>query len=559
MAFLLDDIKVKQDLRLLIEYVHQSSHYETPILISGYVDSKNKIRSEGRKVSLLSEIFQRVLRSLLIKIIIFLEAGRVKKEFRNYDLVEEPKCLAEIQKIKVVGSWSKSNLFLEMTEEDLSKIQKENIDCIIRGGSGILRGAILESAKYGILSFHHGDNRKYRGGPSGFWEVLNCDPTSGFLIQKLNEELDGGEVLLRGNIMTSNSWLMNSVKLQRKSFFFMRVLLESIATNQKLPKCEGIILCGRKLYKLDSVRPLIRYFLSVLFPNVMRKLISVILSQKTKRWQIAVAKHEKFSKALWRYKEVKNPRGRFFADPFVFSCAAGDYIFVEDYVYGDKKGRISCLKAEGEECSFVGVAIEEDCHMSFPFVFSEGGDIYMIPETAGKREVRLYKCDNFPLDWSLTDVLLENVDAVDSMVVKIDKIWYLLTNICSANIGDHNSELHVFYSKSLIGGEWEPISSGNPVIFDSNKARNAGLLSHEGELYRLNQVHEKDFYGKQFCINKIKRISVDSYEEEESCLIDSAFKEDQAASHHYSANDKIAAVDFAKFTRLRKVRDHGAQ
>ena len=67
-----------------------------------------------------------------------------------------------------------------------------------------------------MLSFHHGDNRVNRGGPSGFWEVLNDIPSSGFIIQKLTEELDGGEVLLRGNIMTRDFWLLNNAQLLEK-------------------------------------------------------------------------------------------------------------------------------------------------------------------------------------------------------------------------------------------------------------------------------------------------------------------------------------------------------
>ena len=63
--------------------------------------------------------------------------------------------------------------------------------------SGILKGEILKLTKFGVISFHHGDNRFYRGGPSGFWEVFNNELSSGFIIQRLNDELDGGMVLFR--------------------------------------------------------------------------------------------------------------------------------------------------------------------------------------------------------------------------------------------------------------------------------------------------------------------------------------------------------------------------
>ena len=59
----------------------------------------------------------------------------------------------------------------------------------MRGGSGILKGEILRSSKFGIISFHHGDNRFYKGKPSA-WEVKEKNLKSGFTIQILNEKLD---------------------------------------------------------------------------------------------------------------------------------------------------------------------------------------------------------------------------------------------------------------------------------------------------------------------------------------------------------------------------------
>ena len=77
-------------------------------------------------------------------------------------------------------------------------------------------------AEFGIISFHHGDNRVNRGGPSGFWEVFFNQPSSGFIIQQLTENLDNGNILLRGNIITSNLWLLNNAFLIEKSQYFMK-------------------------------------------------------------------------------------------------------------------------------------------------------------------------------------------------------------------------------------------------------------------------------------------------------------------------------------------------
>ena len=50
-------------------------------------------------------------------------------------------------------------------EEDVEKIKEFNLDVIIRRGFRILKGDILNAAKYGVWSYHHDDNTVIRGVP----------------------------------------------------------------------------------------------------------------------------------------------------------------------------------------------------------------------------------------------------------------------------------------------------------------------------------------------------------------------------------------------------------
>jgi len=84
----------------------------------------------------------------------------------------------------------------------LSKVVKKRIrsyhlDVLVRLGFRILRGGILQAARYGVWSYHHGDNKVNRGGPPGFWEVLEGHAVTGSILQRLNDELDNGTVLCR--------------------------------------------------------------------------------------------------------------------------------------------------------------------------------------------------------------------------------------------------------------------------------------------------------------------------------------------------------------------------
>ncbi|WP_435179735.1 formyltransferase family protein [Halorussus sp. AFM4] len=67
-------------------------------------------------------------------------------------------------------------------------------DVAIRFGFGVLKGDVLDAPTHGVLSFHHGDLREYRGMPSGFWEYLDGEDAAGVTLQRLSETLDGGEI-----------------------------------------------------------------------------------------------------------------------------------------------------------------------------------------------------------------------------------------------------------------------------------------------------------------------------------------------------------------------------
>jgi len=89
-------------------------------------------------------------------------------------------------------------------ETDLTRIRELNLDFILRFAFGIIRGAILDVPRYGVWSFHHDDEEKYRGGPPGFWEIYESDPQTGAMLQRLTDRLDSGVVLRKGGSQTVN-------------------------------------------------------------------------------------------------------------------------------------------------------------------------------------------------------------------------------------------------------------------------------------------------------------------------------------------------------------------
>ena len=140
-----------------------------------------------------------------------------------------------MKKINVHPLKSKNGFVYRFSEKDLETIKRLDLDVLLRGGSGILRGGILDVCEFGIISFHHANNDKIRGGPPGFWEVFNREPSTGFLIQKLLSELDGGDVLFRGSIPTAPTYAQNLARIYKKSQFFMHRFLEDLGRTRALP------------------------------------------------------------------------------------------------------------------------------------------------------------------------------------------------------------------------------------------------------------------------------------------------------------------------------------
>ena len=254
-------------------------------------------------------------------------------------------------------------------------------------------------------------------------------------------------------------------------------ILDDLANNRREHKSVGIKNTLSKSCNINSASTLLRYILKIIAPKILNSFISKLLSPNVIRYSVAFAHHDEHKKSLSSYKEISNPKGRFLADPFVFEENDTNYIFVEDMFFKDNKGRISVIKIDGENYEFLGVVLEEDFHLSFPFIFRDGNDIYMIPESHENSDIRLYKCIEFPHEWRFEQTLMSGVSAADTMMIHKENKWFMLTNICSLGLNDHQSELHIYYSDNLKSSLWSPIKSGNPVIFNSNKGRNGGFFT----------------------------------------------------------------------------------
>ena len=426
----------------------------------------------------------------------------------------------------------------------MKHLRELDLDVLLRFNKKILRGEILNMNKFGILSLHHGDDMKYRGGPSGFWEVYNKEPNSGFIIQQLTKNLDNGNLLFRGKISTEKTWLLNRAELNLRSYFYLKQTLTNLAINQKLPSFIKNAPYTDKIYKNPTNYQLAKY----IFMRIKNKLKDLNFNNKNNRYQVG------FQKTTWgnlEYRKsifIENEKGTFNADPFVVEKDNKNYCFVECFNYAEKKAKINVYELSEKGYVFLGTALEESFHLSFPFIFEFNNEFYMVPESSKNRDIRLYKCQNFPLKWELQEILIDDIDAADTMIFQKNNKWWMMTNEDPLKLNNHNYQMNIYYSDNLLNGEW--IShKNNPIIMDANSARNAGLLLDEDNVFRVSQAfgfYKK--YGENFSINKIELIDVNSYSEKTFSSHTKFFDNNILGSHHLHSNNIFSVFDIWKKT-----------
>ena len=82
---------------------------------------------------------------------------------------------------------------------------KKNCDIIIfLGFNKLVDQNFLKLAKYGVLSFHTADINFYRGRPAGFYEFINNEKSGGVTLQRLNESIDSGQIIMIKKINIRN-------------------------------------------------------------------------------------------------------------------------------------------------------------------------------------------------------------------------------------------------------------------------------------------------------------------------------------------------------------------
>lgn len=226
------------------------------------------------------------------------------------------------------------------------------------------------------------------------------------------------------------------------------------------------------------------------------------------------------------------------ADPFLYEYHGRTYLFYERQSLTDMRGTLWCRNLEDLEEPPRKV-LDLPIHLSYPQIFHFGKYTYLLPETRQGGDIRLYKCEIFPSQWTLVDTIYD-INAVDSTIyINKENEIYLFSYV------DHHLEIYLCSGKDgrMRISDKKKIFTGE----DSKTDRPGGYLQEEGDaLWRVVQDCT-DYYGQGLIVREIETLGEGEFVEHEvrrlspdQIMIEGATP---IGIHTYNRNEKFEVID----------------
>jgi hypothetical protein len=474
-------------------------------------------------------------------------------------------CTASLRRVEIIEVEPAGDKLVQSLPSDvLEKIRLKDLDVLIQFRFDLLHGDILKATRYGVWSYHHGDDEFYRGSPTHFWELYERCPLSGVTLQVLGEESGQGLVLCKSLFATERTLSVSRNRYTPywgSSDLIIRKLNELHQFGWEYVRERALSSTPYKGKRDVYDTPTNQDMLPWLGPILLKKAISYPFRRETvQHWRIAIRVNGKplfdsnsdsdsesdFSGFRW----IDAPKGHFWADPFAFEHEGKCWSFLEDYSYEKKRANIACaeISPQGELGQPMLCLDHPSHHYSYPHIFRVGSEIFMIPESCDSNSVDLYRCHRFPNHWVREVTLLEG-KFVDTTIWENEGLWWFTTT--SAEPSSAAGCLLLFYSTSLTG-TWH-FHPANPISTDIQRNRGAGRVFRSGDrLIRPSQSCAPT-YGYSFAFNEITELSKQRYSERPLKTISPEHWQGVAGVHTYNRLGNVELIDGRTPVPLKRV------
>lgn len=464
--------------------------------------------------------------------------------FRGFDVRD-----MGIETISITVLPSRSADSHRYADGDIGRIKQLGFDLLIHCGLGALEDAALMAGKFGVITLHYQYTGVDKCAPPGFWATYYGQNDSECCIVKVGSGHAGTQVLMRGRFTTKLTYLLNQASLYLKTYYHLRrLLIALIKKNGMAPGQSGV-----ELSEGDALAEVSDYsfpkwhesslYLCKTFVRIISRSSSNLLKVR-ERWTISIISADWTKAELTSSSALRPPKGRFWADPFLFKYQERIFCFVEEFTYKTNIGHIAVLEIDKGNVIEYGPILVDNFHLSFPYVFEYCGNVFMCPECSATQSIRLYRCIDFPNKWKLEKIVMQNVFAADTMIFPKNDKWWMLTNIDYSGVGDYTAELYLFYAESPMSEAWTEHPQ-NPIKISCQGARNGGLILQGTDIYRVGQRQGFGQYGKGISVYEIAVLNENSYQERLVREIEPNFRKGLRGAHHLSSVAGMTAIDHA--------------
>ena len=295
-----------------------------------------------------------------------------------------------------------------------------------------------------------------------------------------------------------------------------------------------------------------------LAPTILRKAARRLTSRpRLPHWRMAVRRGHtavpdgESAPDLSGFRWIESPRDRIYADPFLFEHQGDLWVFFEENDRRLGKAVISAAPISAAGLGPVVRMLDRPYHLSYPCVFRDRGDVFMIPETQGSGGVELYRCKEFPSSWVLERQLFRGQVVDTNIWITGDGYWFFTSLVEPRGKA---TQLWLFHAPAL-DAAWTP-HPGNPISSDMRNSRGAGaILDHGGRLFRPSQDCSGR-YGRSFTLNEITRLTGDAYEERPGVTVEPppGFN----GTHTYAKHGDLEMIDGRALVDARSVSSRAA-
>ncbi len=484
-------------------------------------------------------------KSSLSKALFTLQTKIESKVFKVRTEDNAPEVISFLSQQKtLICSPVRQGYFDIFSEADAKAIEGYELDVLLQLGFQLLSGPLLRAARHGVWSFYHGENSLQPGDPVSFWEMCQSQDVLSVALLQVTDSPAGGSVIDRAFFNKHWSFYKSFTQLQEESvilFFRNLARLSSGELTLESPSARNL-----PLFRTMAPVPALGYMFSFganLLKKAWRKVAKSYLGARYDCWTLFIGEGRFMEADLTQLKPVVLPKNEFWADPFLFKYQGEHYLFFENYLYDQNRGKVSCGKVKDGQLTDVVDVLDRPYHLSYPFMFEEDGEIYMMPETYQASQVEIYRCVQFPDKWELYSTAFEGETIADTSYYRDEdgQRWLFLNR----GYNDYCNNLYIYQIDSPRLDNVRAHRQ-NPVLVDSRVARNAGAIFREGsKRIRPSQNNSTGIYGYGLNLNEIKTLTLDTYEEVHLRTIAPTYHPGLQGTHHLHQVADMFVIDGA--------------